>query len=57
MEQLAASIERFYWMDQDEYRQFGEQARRHVEEDYSAVRSAERLEAGYAGLTERYTRR
>ena len=57
VEQLAASIERFYWMDQDEYRQFGEQARRHVEEEYSAVKSAERLEAVYADLTKRYTRR
>jgi colanic acid/amylovoran biosynthesis glycosyltransferase len=52
VDQLAASIERFYWMDQDEYRTFCEQARRHVEEEYSAARSAERLEMVYASLIE-----
>lgn len=42
-EAVARHIERFYLMEDDEYRRFSEAARRHVEEEYDATTSARRL--------------
>jgi colanic acid/amylovoran biosynthesis glycosyltransferase len=50
VDDLAAAIERFYAMDETEYREFSTRARSHVEQHYQASQCAHALKQAYASL-------